>query len=151
MKFFYRCNALGISSVGGGVTKKIAKHNAAELLLMKRQCNIDGLFDDEESQPKTFESQGTSELMDYCTLKNFHKPEFKLISQFGPSHDPTFTVECKLDSIRRSATAGNKQQAKKMAASEVLKIIKSVNNKTLSFSLRKFLILKVYTFSHFLI
>lgn len=56
--------------------------------------------------------------------KNFHKPDFILTEDFGPTHQPTFTYECRLDSIVRSGSASNKQQAKKLAAKNVLDILK---------------------------
>lgn len=81
---------------------------------------------DDDAQIQTWESNSTSELLDYCTLRNYHKPSFECIASFGPSHDPSFTFECKLDSIRRTATAGNKQLAKQMSAKLVLEILKTV-------------------------
>lgn len=64
-------------------------------------------------------------------MKNFHKPVFECISSFGPTHDPTFVMECKLDSIVRTATAGVKFTAKHMAAKAVLDILKEVSELTL--------------------
>lgn len=128
MKFFTRVSALGREAVGGGVTKKIAKHTAAENLLKKFFCNDADNDDDNEMQSrKCVEKDSISELMDYCTLKDYHKPSFDCISSCGPSHAPSFTFQCKLNSIVRTATAGNKKLAKQLAADEVLKIIKTVS------------------------
>lgn len=151
LRFFIKCNAFGISCIGGGVTKKIAKHDAAERLLMKHQyaqSNLDMDFDDDSQALR--ESNNTSDLLDFCTLRNFHKPEFICIDSYGPSHDPSFIFECRLDSIRRTATAGSKQEAKQMSAKAVLKILRTV---IMAFNiLRNFLICDItFYFSHSLI
>lgn len=116
-----------LKAVGGGVTKKTAKHSTAERLLYKYDHKIDS--DDDDMQTQTLEANSVTALLDYCTLKNYHKPNFRCIEMFGPSHDPSFTFECKLDSIRRNATAGNKPLAKKLAAKAVLDILRMVNIK----------------------
>lgn len=123
MKFFTKCNALGISSIGGGVTKKIAKHTAAEKLLLKFSRNDDNDDDDDE---QSYQTNSITELLDYCANKNFHKPEFSCISSCGPSHAPSFTFECRLNTIKRTATAENKQKAKQLSAKAVFEIIKMV-------------------------
>lgn len=98
---------------------------AADKLLKKcfRNSNDD---DDAALSHQYLESNSISDLLDYCALKDFHKPEFACISSCGPSHAPEFTFECKLNSIRRTAKAGSKQLAKQLSAKAVLDIIKSV-------------------------
>lgn len=124
MKFFIRCQALNLSSVGGGVTKKIAKHTAAEKLLNKYQrCDEE----DDDVLMQQVDSNCISDLLDYCVLKGYHKPEFTCISSCGPSHAPSFTFRCKLDSVDRTATAGSKQLAKQLSAKQVLDVLKSVS------------------------
>lgn len=125
LRFFIRCKALGIATVGGGLTKKIAKHTAAEKLLNKHLRPTD-YDNDDDDVPQTQDINCITELMDFCVLKDFHKPEFNLVVSCGPSHAPTFTIECKLNSIARKGTAGSKSQAKQLAAKEVLDILKSV-------------------------
>lgn len=130
MKFFIKCSALSLSSVGGGVTKKIAKHTAAERLLHKLSRNADS-DDEEDEQSYQADTNSITELLDYCANKNFHKPEFACISSCGPSHDPSFTFECRLNTIKRTATAGNKQLAKQLSAKAVFEIIRMVKFETL--------------------
>ena len=139
-KFFIKCQALGRESIGEGVTKKviydginvclnlislklrqIAKHTSAELILNKFIKN-----EDEIPSETTCESNSISELLDYCVLKGYHKPDFRCISSCGPSHSPSFTFECTLNSIKRTAEAGSKKLAKQLSAKAVLDIIKMV-------------------------
>lgn len=125
-----KCNALGYSSVGKGVTKKAARHNAAENLLLKynHQTDEDMSDDDEDAKSAATGGNAISELLDYCVVKNFHKAQFTCISEVGPSHSPTFTFECKLNSITREGKAGIKQIAKQNAAKAVLEILKMVTS-----------------------
>lgn len=68
-----------------------------------------------------------TDLLNLCVLKNYSKPQFNCIDSYGPSHDPSFVYECRLDSIVRTATANNKNQSKQMAAKEVFEILRAVN------------------------
>lgn len=126
LRFFIRCHALGFTVLGAGVTKKTAKHDAADKLLRKYRRNYDEDDDaeDEDEAKTAVDSNYITELLDYCTLKDFHKPSFDCIDSYGPSHAPSFTFECKLDSIRREATADNKKLAKQLSAKAVLEEIK---------------------------
>lgn len=123
LRFFIRCQALGHTVLGAGVTKKTAKHDAADKLLRKYRRNYDEDDADDDSKAAV-DSNYITELLDYCTLKDFHKPLFACIDSYGPSHAPSFTFECKLDSIKREATADNKKLAKQLSAKAVLEEIK---------------------------
>lgn len=115
-------------SVGGGDTKKIAKHTSAQKLINKFFQPTG--WDAEEDDDRSLHSNGqnsVSNLMDLCVQKGYHKPTFKELTSYGPSHAPTFEIECQLNSVKQSAEAGNKQQAKAMAAQKVLDILLSVS------------------------
>lgn len=126
MRFFIECSALGLHSIGGGVTKKMAKHTSAEKLLMQLKTG-NGEADDNPSYSQSLEVNAITELHDYCTVRNFHRPDFKCTSFFGPTHDPSFTFECRLDSVVGTATAGTKQLAKQLSAKAVLDVVKQVS------------------------
>lgn len=70
MRFFIRCQALKLEAVGGGVTKKIAKHTAAEKVVNKFLKNEEN--DDVQLQ-QSVDTNCISDLMDYCVLKGYHK------------------------------------------------------------------------------
>lgn len=105
------------------MTKKIAKHTAAEILLKKYMRNYDE--DDEAmdySDEEGAEMHGDyiTRLMDFCVMKNFFKPEFECINSYGPSHEPVFTFQCRLSSIKKNADAENKKLAKQLSAKKML-------------------------------
>lgn len=122
IKFYIKVSALSKTALGFGVTKKAAKHAAAEQLLKKINNAYDS--DDEDESFNAYNTDYVSELLNLCVQKNFHKPDFVLTESYGPTHLPVFTIECRLDSIKRSGSASNKQLAKKLAAKQVLDILK---------------------------
>lgn len=105
------------------MTKKSSQHAAAELILYKNEIS-DESDDDVQSVSK---GDSVSDLLNLCVQKNYHKPILKCIDTYGPSHDPLFTFECRLDSIVRTATAKTKNESKQMAAKEVLDIMLAVS------------------------
>ena len=129
-KFFIKCLAFDRSAIGASMQKKLAKHIAADLVLKKIRFEV---FSDDEDEddiaPTTSISNNDhiSELLNFCVQKNFHKPEFNLIEDYGPTHCPTFTYECVLNSITRKASDSNKKSAKQKAAKYVLDILKLVS------------------------
>jgi len=119
------------------MTKKLAKHTAADKVLKKIRYEVFSDDEDDDLVPNTASSTDyVSELLNFCTQKNFHKPAFNLIEDYGPTHCPTFTYECVLDSISRKGSATNKQLAKKIAAKNVLDILKLVREICLVLSLK---------------
>jgi dsRNA-specific ribonuclease len=126
-KFFIKCTAFGRSGIGASMTKKSAKHTAADIVLKKLRYEVFSDDEDDDLVPSTASSTDyVSDLLNFCTQKNFHKPEFNLIEEYGPTHCPTFTYECVLNSISRKGSASNKPLAKKIAAKNVLDILKLV-------------------------
>jgi dsRNA-specific ribonuclease len=125
-KFWMQCQAFNKKAIGGGMIKNSAKHDAAKNLLAKLNSmdTSDSSDDDSGSYHQTGDS--VTELLNLCVQKNFHKPIFKVIASFGQSHAPTFRIECRLDSIRRTGSASSKQEAKQLAAKNVLNILKLV-------------------------
>ena len=127
IKFVIKCSAFGKSAIAAAPTKKLAKHTAADKVLKK--CRYEVFSDDEDDELVSNPINNddfVSELLNFCVQKNFHKPDFILIESYGPTHCPTFTYECRLDSMSRKGSATNKQLAKKIAAKNVLDILKIV-------------------------
>lgn len=107
----------------------MAKQNAANCLLNKLNRVENSDSDEEDDDIQDFSQfDSVSELLNFCVQRNQHKPIFKEVESYGPSHCPIFTCECRLDSIVRNGIAPNKKDAKKKAAKKVLDILKSVNN-----------------------
>lgn len=126
-KFFVKCKAFDRSAIGASMTKKLAKHTAADKVLKKIRYEIFSDDEDDDLVPGSISSGDyVSELLNFCVQKNFHKPEFNLIEDYGPTHCPTFTIECVLNSISRKASDSNKKSAKQKSAKYVLDILKLV-------------------------
>lgn len=104
------------------MNKKDAKHAAAQKVITK----LSRRSSDDEDDDQPCGNNNIIDLLDYCVLRNYPKPEFECISQCGPSHAPLFTFECRLSSIKRSATARSKQLAKQLSAKVVLDIVRTV-------------------------
>lgn len=83
-RFHVKCSALGKEVIGYGLTKKIAKHMSAQMILQKYSDNsIDIDDDDEINIPQVVERNSITDLLDICTQRNFAKPDFKEISVVG--------------------------------------------------------------------
>ncbi|KAL7025562.1 hypothetical protein ACKWTF_013534 [Chironomus riparius] len=123
-KFFIKCSAFSRSAIGASMTKKLAKHMSADIVLKKLRYEVFSDDEDDEGPKSVSSSDHISELLNFCVQKNFHKPEFNLIEDYGPTHCPTFTYECVLNSISRKASDSNKKSAKQMSAKYVLDILK---------------------------
>lgn len=134
-KFWIKCIALGTSAIEGGPTKKSAQHSAAQKILEKyARGNDDEGDDDEVEEPNDVlmdQRDYVTDLLNLCVQKNYHKPEFVCVDQFGPSHDMTFVFECHLRSIVSRVQANSKNRAKQMAAKEVYEILIEVKLKLL--------------------
>lgn len=128
-RFYCKCTALGKEVLGFGITKRNAKHKAAQLLLEKHARNSDLDDDDDLKSTPIVDRNAITDLLDMCAQRNFPKPDFKEICTVGPPHAPTFTIECCLSSIKRSASAPSKKVAKQLAAIQVLEVVKSVIRK----------------------
>lgn len=84
-RFHVKCSALGKEVIGYGLTKKIAKHMSAQMLLHKYSYKSEDDFidDDELSIPQVVDRNSITDLLDICAQRNFAKPDFKEISVVG--------------------------------------------------------------------
>lgn len=66
-----------------------------------------------------------SELQEYSARRQYGLPEYEVIDQSGPPHEPVITVEVSLGGeLREAAKAGSKKQAERLAAEKLLHRIK---------------------------
>lgn len=82
-RFHVKCSALGKEVIGYGLTKKIAKHMSAQMLLQKYSYNSEDNDDDVLSIPQVVDRNSITDLLDICAQRNFAKPDFKEISVVG--------------------------------------------------------------------
>jgi ribonuclease-3 len=66
-----------------------------------------------------------TELQEWAQSCGFSPPTYTLISRAGPDHQPVFAIEARLENgLFVQATAGNKREAEKVAATALLQQIK---------------------------
>ncbi|MGI9392708.1 MAG: ribonuclease III [Parvibaculales bacterium] len=67
-----------------------------------------------------------SSLQEYLARRNKALPEYRIIEQSGPDHNPVFMIEVRLDSGESArAKAGTRKEAETKAAEALLKLLES--------------------------
>lgn len=68
-----------------------------------------------------------TQLQEYLQSRKHKLPEYTVISETGSSHNPEFTVSCKVELIDEivTATGKSKRKAEQSAAEKVISILKS--------------------------
>ncbi|XP_045465629.1 interferon-inducible double-stranded RNA-dependent protein kinase activator A homolog isoform X2 [Harmonia axyridis] len=137
-EFHYKVYVAGISALGVGRSKQVAKHSAASsaLQILDRM----GIYDIHDEPPNfqpnlhRNEPENPNEgcvnsigcLQEICVDNKIPLPIFHEISDVGPPHCRQFTYECEIDSIKTQAIAKTKKQAKQLAAKLMLEKIKQI-------------------------
>ena len=81
------------------------------------------------SKVKTLTRDPKTELQEWAQSCGFPPPKYSLISRKGPDHQPVFVIEARLDNgLFIEASAGNKRDAEKVAATTLLQKIKDRKN-----------------------
>ena len=81
------------------------------------------------SKVKTLARDPKTELQEWAQSCGFPPPKYSLISRKGPDHQPVFVIEARLDNgLFIEASAGNKRDAEKVAATALLQMIKDSKN-----------------------
>ena len=70
-----------------------------------------------------------TELQEWAQSYGFPPPKYSLMSREGPDHQPVFVIEARLENgLFMKASAGNKRDAEKVAATALLQMIKGSKN-----------------------
>lgn len=79
----------------------------------------------EDFDPIEIKKDAKSQLQEYLQAKQRHIPVYEMIEESGTSHNPEFTVSCKIDLLDDSvvATGHSKRKAEQSAAAKVLKLL----------------------------
>ena len=81
------------------------------------------------SKVKTLARDPKTELQEWAQSCGFPPPKYSLISRKGPDHQPVFVIEARLDNgLSIEASAGNKRDAEKVAATTLLQKIRERKN-----------------------
>ena len=81
------------------------------------------------SKVKTLTRDPKTELQEWAQSCGFPPPKYSLISRKGPDHQPVFVIEARLDNgLFIEASAGNKRDAEKVAATTLLQKIRDRKN-----------------------
>jgi hypothetical protein len=70
---------------------------------------------------KQAENNPIGYLQELTVANSWRMPKYSLISQSGPDHIKTFTIECEIETITKQGIGATKKIAKRMSAYEVLK------------------------------
>ncbi|XP_050434878.1 RISC-loading complex subunit tarbp2-like [Adelges cooleyi] len=136
--FFYRVELQGIETIGEGSSKKEAKHVAASKLLQKLLEVTPESFKNEFKQfdlgtrvvspyDKNIKENAVGQLNDICCNLKLKLPEFKEVREEGQAHAKLFTVSCQVAKLIEEATHKTKQQAKQLAAQQMVKRLTSMD------------------------
>lgn len=123
--FTYVANAFGICAEGSGLSKQLAKQNAAHNLLEQIKKSNINLNEVPESYQQCIEQKidGVSTLTNMCITQNWPVPQFSMIDHSGPAHMPVFILKCSVGSYSAEGKSSTKKGAKNRAALLVLDII----------------------------
>lgn len=136
--FIFRVAAGGCSSEGKGPSKKKAKHNAAALLLVQllpsSTNNGQTLVDHSDcsttlSLQEDLESNDSvnyvGELQELSQRHLWPLPVYECTGENGLAHEREFVCTVRLFSLSETGSGKSKKQAKRNAAENLLKLIKS--------------------------
>ncbi|XP_063069430.1 interferon-inducible double-stranded RNA-dependent protein kinase activator A homolog [Engraulis encrasicolus] len=121
-----------ITCRGQGLTKKAAKHQAAEaaLRLLEREPGVLPV-------PKHSENNGFGEgneqpnpvgvLQELALQRSWHFPEYVVVNESGPCHNKHFSVTCRLENLVQTGVGTSKKLAKKDAAEKILEKLQGLS------------------------
>ncbi|XP_077583815.1 interferon-inducible double-stranded RNA-dependent protein kinase activator A homolog isoform X1 [Stigmatopora nigra] len=121
---------------GEGSSKKAAKHVAAEVALRNLQVDITDMSIPIKSESNSVvpESNGTSNsvgtLQELCLQRGWRLPDYTMLTETGPPHEPEFTFTCTVESLSETASGISKKAAKKAAADKMVAKLQSLSGST---------------------
>ncbi len=81
----------------------------------------------ESVNPADIKKDAKTQLQEYLQSRKQETPEYKVISETGSSHEPEFTVSCKIDLFDEAviATGKSKRKAEQAVAKQVITMLGS--------------------------
>ncbi|XP_030642715.1 interferon-inducible double-stranded RNA-dependent protein kinase activator A homolog [Chanos chanos] len=131
--FVFTVTVGDITCTGQGVSKKIAKHQAAEaalkMLESSPQANLP--MQKAENDGCALESgdlpNPVGELQELAMQRGWHLPEYTVCMEAGPPHMKEFTVTCKLETLSQTGVGNSKKLAKRAAAEKILEELRRLS------------------------
>ncbi|KAI5710911.1 hypothetical protein M8J76_013137 [Diaphorina citri] len=141
--FQYELSIFGgqYQSTGSGQSKKQAKHEAANNMLLKLSEQRPDLkkllerndfyekMDKVTSNNSSIKNNSIFQLDSYCRYHNFNSPEYTFIEETGDPHNKTFTMKCEVEKIIVEGTGNKIQAAKHNSAAKMLVRLQEELNK----------------------
>ncbi len=89
------------------------------VILKIYQHHLDGI------DPTNIKKDAKTQLQEYLQSQKQNRPDYKIISATGASHEPEFTVSCKIDLFDEPviATGKSKRKAEQAAAEKALRLL----------------------------
>ncbi|XP_061696929.1 interferon-inducible double-stranded RNA-dependent protein kinase activator A homolog isoform X2 [Syngnathoides biaculeatus] len=122
-----------VCAKGEGVSKKAAKHMAAEdaLHLLQVDTVATSLPVKSESNDVVAESNGHANsvgtLQELSLQKGWRLPKYTTLMETGPPHMQEFTITCAMESLSETAVGSSKKAAKKAAAEKMVAKLQSLS------------------------
>jgi len=84
----------------------------------------------ENVDPADIKKDAKTQLQEYLQSRKQNVPEYKVISETGSSHEPEFTVSCKIDLFNEPviATGKSKRKAEQAVATQVITMLEARDN-----------------------
>ncbi|KAK6485040.1 interferon-inducible double-stranded RNA-dependent protein kinase activator A-like protein A isoform X1 [Huso huso] len=124
--FIFNVEIGAVTSTGQGLSKKAAKHKAAEaaLNILKGEPGMSLPFPMTEVSDSPKQSQNQSNpigtLQELAVQKGWRLPEYSVALESGPAHKRDFTVTCRVETFLETGCGSSKKIAKRSAAEQMV-------------------------------
>ncbi|XP_041116324.1 interferon-inducible double-stranded RNA-dependent protein kinase activator A homolog A-like [Polyodon spathula] len=124
--FIFNVEIGAVTSTGQGLSKRAAKHKAAEaaLNILKREPGMSIPFPKTElsDSPKQTQNQSNpiGTLQELAVQKGWRLPEYSVALESGPAHKRDFSVTCRIETFLVTGSGSSKKIAKRSAAEQML-------------------------------
>lgn len=121
-----------ITCRGQGVSKKAAKHQAAEAALKILEMDPGALpvlqrTDNNGLCEPNDQHNPVGVLQELALQRSWHFPEYVVVNEMGPCHNRQFSVTCRLENIMETGAGSSKKMAKRVAAEKILEKLQSLS------------------------
>lgn len=128
--FIFRVTGLGKTAIGEGNSKREAKHAAAEKFLNLVNDTVKDLNDAMKNpHSDKLKENVIGALQQFCQTYRLSTPKYEHVDTEGPANASIFYTKCTVSSKETIAEGPSKQQAKHIAAYQMLMELRELLNK----------------------